>query len=110
MNKYQRREQYSSGHSYRDSARKRRNALVNKAYSHAEKARRGCQLTGLKYHPSHLEWHHLENKRRELASFHHSSPSAFRAEMMKCVCLLADIHTLVHQGEIDLDDHEIIPP
>ena len=110
MNKYQNREQYSSGHSYRDSARKRRNAEINKAYARAQKARRGCQVTGLACHPDDLEWHHLEKKRRSIASFYHTSPRAFRAELEKCISVMIDVHTLIHQGEIDLDDCKIFQP
>lgn len=110
MNKYYDREQYTNGHSYRDSARKRRNAEINKAYSRAEKARRGCQVTGLPCHPDNLEWHHLERKRRSIASFHHTSPRAFRAELKKCISVMVDVHTLIHQGEIDLHECEIISP
>lgn len=109
-NKYKNRDQYSSAHSFRDSRRKRRNARINKAYSYAERQRRGCQVTGLPCHPDDLEWHHIQKPTFKIGSGYHRSFQSFKAELDKCISVMVDVHVLLHQGEISFDESEIIPP
>jgi hypothetical protein len=101
MKQYNDREKYTNGHSYRDSARKRRNAEINKAYSHAEKARRGCEVTGLRCDAADLDWHHNDpnNKKFSIGHGYHRSFASFKAELKKCIAVHADIHMLLHRGD-----------
>jgi len=100
MDKYNDREEFSNAHSYRDSRRKRLNAVRNKLIARAEKVRRGCEVTGRRYPHQLLQFHHVEKKGFNIGSGYHRSEQSFRRELKKCIVVHIRIHDAIHHGEI----------
>lgn len=85
-----------------ETRRKRRRKAENRAYAHAEKLRRGCEVTGAKLPPQFLEWHHLDPEKRRywIARAYSRGTEGFRRELAECVCVSRRVHSAIHRGTI----------
>lgn len=88
---------YTSGHSYRDSKRKRKWAKLNTKYLLRLK-RYGCWVTGLRCPPDQLVWHHVEDKAFNISSGIYRSRKSLKRELRKCILVHEDIHDLIHES------------
>lgn len=93
MREYASRDQFSNAHSFRNARLNKRLAERNRAYARSEKLRRGCEITGLKFPPEELEWHHPGERRFPIGRGYKRSERVFREELGRCVC----IHKLLHR-------------
>ena len=76
--------------------KKKRNKAINIAYSLAQKLARGCELTGVRFPPDELEWHHSSGKFLEVSKLYNRSPVRFRSEIEGCVCVSIVAHRRFH--------------
>lgn len=91
---------YSCGHSFRDSARKRRHAAANRKFLRQEKLRRGCEITGRKFPPEELVWHHVGHKSFNISSGIYRSRKSLLRELGKCVLVHTVVHDRIHESPL----------
>lgn len=107
MKEYTSRDQFSNGHSFRNSQHIKRTAERNRAYSRSEKLRRGCEISGLKFPPEELEWHHPGERRFPIGRGYKRSERVFREELSRCICIHKILHSALHNV---MRQHERIQP
>ena len=90
---------YSDGHSYRDSKRKREWAERNRKFLQRIK-RHGCWVTGRKFPPSELVWHHVLEKSFNISSGIYRSRRSLKRELRKCILVHKVIHERIHSSPL----------
>ena len=75
-----------------------------------ELAGAGCQLCGYDRCSEALEFHHLDDKRKDFSisnSGHSRSWARVKGEISKCILLCANCHREVHAGLKSIENPEI---